>query len=188
LAEYRHTQRRIYKKEKGKNNRRKAAVRYSKKHLRVSRQRNEHALRLARNVCKSNDLVAYEDLRIRNMVKCHNRAKSISDASWYQFRLWLEHFAKKFGKIAVAVPPHNTSQQCCICGKRVPKELKVRIHSCTCGLVLHRDINAAINILLLAKSREGHSQSNALGVGTSTLLGATLVEQVLTMIKESPRL
>jgi putative transposase len=182
-----HAQRRIHKKKKGSNNRRKARARYSKKHLRVSRQRIEHAKRLARHVCKSNDLVAYEDLRIRNMVKCHNRAKSISDASWYQFRLWLEHFALKFGKIACAVPPHNTSQECCICGKKVKKELKERVHSCTCGLVLHRDINAAINILLRAKSREGHSRSNALGDGTSTLLGATLVEQVLSMIKESPR-
>ena len=187
-SDIRHVQRRIYKKKKGSKNRRKARVRYSKKHLRVNRQRNEHAKRRARNVCKSNDLVAYEDLRIRNMIKCHNRAKSISDASWYQFRLWIEHFAKKFGKVAVAVPPYNTSQECCLCNKKVHKDLRERIHTCDCGLVLHRDINAAINILLKAKSREGHSRSNALGDGTSTLLGATLVEQVLSMIKESPRL
>ena len=186
-ADIKQAQRCIYKKEKGKNNRRKARARYSKKHLRVNRQRTEHAKRLARHVCKSNDLVAYEDLRIRNMVKCPTRAKSISDASWYQFRLWIEHFAKKFGKKAIAVPPHNTSQECCICGKKVPKELKVRTHSCTCGLTIHRDINAAINILLLAKSREGHSRSNALGVVASTLVGAILLGQAATLIKESPR-
>src|SRR4028118_2089669 len=114
-----HAQRRIYKKKKGSNNRRKARARYSKKHLRVSRQRIEHASRLARRVCQSNDLIAYEDLNVRNMVKCHNRAKSISDASWYQFRLWIEHFARKFGKVAVAVSPHNTSQECCLCNKKV---------------------------------------------------------------------
>src|ERR671932_169581 len=79
-------QRRIYKKEKGTNNRRKARARFSKKHLRVSRQRTEHAKRLARHVCKSNDLVAYEDLRVSNIVKNHCLASSISDASWYQFR------------------------------------------------------------------------------------------------------
>lgn len=195
--EIKHAQRLIYKKQKGSSNRRKARVRYSKKHLRVSRQRIEHAKRLARNVCQSNDLIAYEDapaacrrldLRIRNMVKCHNRAKSISDASWYQFRLWIEHFASKFGKTAIAVPPHNTSQECCICGQKVKKELKVRIHFCTCGLTIHRDINAAINILLRAKSREGHSQSNALGVAASTLVGAILLGQAATLIKESPRL
>src|ERR671932_629682 len=187
-SDIKHAQRRIYKKEKGSsfgaaslsNNRRKAEKRYSKKHLRVSRQRNEHAKKLARCVVKSNDLVAYEDLRIRNMVKCHNRAKSISDASWYQFRLWIEHFAKKFGKTAIAVPPHNTSQECCICGKKVKKELRERTHSCTCGLIIHRDINAAINILLraksahieLSKSRDGQSRSNALGEVASTLVGA----------------
>jgi putative transposase len=185
-SDIKHAQRRIYKKKKGSSNRRKARASYSRKHLRVSRQRNEHAKRLARNVCKSNDLVAYEDLRIRNMVKCHNRAKSISDASWYQFRLWLEHFAKKFGKTAVSVRPHNTSQDCCICGKKVKKELKVRIHSCTCGLVIHRDINAAINILLRAKSTVGQTGSNALGVAASTLVGAILLGQAATLIKESP--
>src|SRR5919199_6391685 len=167
-----HAQRKIYKKKKGSKGRRKARARYSKKHLRVSRQRNEHAKRLARNVCKSNDLVAYEDLRIRNMVKCHNRAKSISDASWYQFRLWLEHFASKFGKTAIAVAPHNNSQECCLCGKKVKKELRERVHSCTCELTIHRDINAAINILLRAKSRDGQSRSNATGVVASTLVGA----------------
>jgi putative transposase len=191
-----HAQRQIYKKKKGSsfgaaslsNNRRRARKRYSKKHLRVSRQRNEHAKKLARNVCQSNDLIAYEDLMIRNMVKCHNRAKSISDASWYQFRLWIEHFARKFGKTAIAVAPHNTSQECCICGKKVKKELKVRVHSCTCGLTIHRDINAAINILLRAKSRDGQSQSNALGVAASTLVGTILLGQAATLIKESPSL
>ena len=189
-----HAQRQIYKKKKGSSNRRKARKRYSKKHLKVNRQRIEHAKRLARNVCKSNDLVAYEDLRIRHMVKCHNRARSIHDASWYQFRLWLEHFASKFGKTAIAVAPHNTSQECCLCGKKVKKELKERVHRCSCGCVLHRDINAAINILLKArieltrnaKSRDGQSRSNALGVVASTLVGAILLGQATTLIKESP--
>lgn len=180
-----HAQRRIYKKKQGSSNRRKARLAYSKKHLRVSRQRNEHAKRLARNVCQSNDLIAYEDLRIRNMVKCHNQALSISDASWYQFRLWIEHFAKKLGKTAIAVPPHNTSQECCICGQKVKKELRQRVHSCACGLVIHRDINAAINILLLAKSRDGQSQSNATGVVASTLVGAILLGQATTLNVES---
>jgi putative transposase len=180
-----HTQRQIYKKNKGSNNRHKARKRYSKKHLRVTRQRNEHAKRLARNVCQSNDLIAYEDLRIRNMVKCHNRARSISDASWYQFRLWLEHFAKKFGKTAIAVPPHNTSQECCICGEKVKKELRERVHSCGCGLTIHRDINAAINILLRAKSRDGQSRSNPTGVVASTLVGAILLGQATTLNVES---
>jgi len=180
-----HAQRAIYKKVKGSSGRRKARARYSTKHLRVSRQRNEHAKRLARNVCKSNDLVAYEDLRVANMIKNHYLAKSISDASWYQFRQWIEYFATKFGRLAVAVPPQYTSQECSQCKRIVKKSLSTRTHVCLCGLILQRDWNAAINILLKAKSRDGQPRSNATGVGTSTLLGASLVEQVLTMNVES---
>jgi len=183
-----HAQRQIYKKPKGSSNRRKARARFSRKHLRVSRQRNEHAKRLARHVCQSNDLIAYEDLRVSNMLKNHCLAKSINDASWYQFRQWLEYFAAKFGKLAIAVPPHYTSQECSQCKRVVKKSLSTRTHICQCGCILHRDWNAAINILRKAKSRGGHPRSNALGDGTSTLLGENLVGQVLSMIKESPRL
>jgi putative transposase len=152
------------------------------------RQRIEHAKKIARNVCKSNDLVAYEDLRVSNIVKNHCLAKSISDASWYLFRQWIEYFAVKFDKIAIAVAPHYTSQKCSSCGVIVKKSLSTRTHNCSCGSYLHRDTNAAINILNLAKNRGGHPQINATGVEATTLLGASLVEQVLTMNVESPRL
>ena len=184
-SDIKHAQRRIYKKFKGSTGRRKARAKYSRKHLRVSRQREEHAKRLARSVCKSNDLVAYEDLRVANMLKNHCLAKSIADASWYLFRQWIEHFATKFGRLAIAVPPHYTSQQCSQCKVIVKKSLSTRTHVCSCGLILQRDWNAAINILLRAKSRDGQSRSNANGVAASTLLGASLVEQVATMKLES---
>ncbi|WP_414644107.1 zinc ribbon domain-containing protein [Allocoleopsis sp.] len=48
-----------------------------------------------------------------------------------------------------------------MCNKKVPKELEERVHRCSCGLSIHADINAAINMLLRAKSRERHSRSNA---------------------------
>lgn len=181
-----HAQRQIHKKQKGSNNRRKARARYSRKHLRVSRQRNEHAKKLARHVCQSNDLIAYEDLKVSNMLKNHCLAKSISDASWYQFRKWLEYFANKFGKLAIAIPPHYTSQECSQCQRVVKKSFSTRTHICQCGCILHRDWNAALNILRKARSRGGHPRSNVKGVGTSTLLGANLVEQVLTLNLESP--
>ncbi len=184
-SDIKNAQRRIYKKVKGSTGRRKARARYSRKHLRVNRQRTEHAKKLARHVCKSNDLVAYEDLRVANMLKNHCLAKSIADASWYQFRQWLEHFATKFGRLAVAVPPQYTSQECSQCKVIVKKSLSTRTHVCSCGLILQRDWNAAINILRKAVSRDGQSQSNANGVATSTLLGASLVEQVATLKLES---
>ena len=174
-------QRRIYTKEKGKNQRSKARQRYARKHLKVSRQRNEHAKRLARNVNKANALVAYEDLKVKNMIKNHCLAKSINDAAWSNFRQWLEYFAVKFNSEVVAVTPHYTSQKCSDCGAIVKKSLSTRTHKCSCGCELQRDVNAAVNILSLAKqARGGHPQSNATGVGISTLVGENLLEQILT--------
>jgi putative transposase len=141
-----HAQRQIYKKEKGKNQRRKARVRYARKHLKVSRQRNEHSKRLGRCVCKANALVAYEDLNIKGMVKNHCLAKSINDASWSLFRRWLEYFAAKFNSTVVAVNPRMTSQKCSDCGTIVKKSLSTRTHVCSCGCSLQRDVNAAKNI------------------------------------------
>lgn len=184
-SKIKHSQRRIYKKVKGSSGRIKARKLFAKKHLKVSRQRIEHAKRVARCVVKSNDLVAYEDLRVSNMVKNHCLAKSISDAGWYLFRQWVEYFAVKFDKLAVPVPPQYTSQKCSTCGVIVKKSLSTRTHVCSCGCKLHRDTNAAINILNLARARVGHTQSNANGLGTSTLLGENLAKQVTRLKLES---
>jgi putative transposase len=181
-----HAQRQIYKKEKGKNQRRKTRQRYARKHLRVSRQRNEHSKRLGRNASKLNSLVAYEDLNVKGMVKNHCLAKSINDASWSLFRRWLEYFAAKFNSKVIAVNPRMTSQQCSDCGTIVKKSLSTRTHKCSCGCELQRDVNAAKNILNLAKATVGQTGSNATGVGTSTLVGVNLLEQVLTVNVESP--
>ncbi|MDJ0734351.1 MAG: transposase [Nostocaceae cyanobacterium] len=172
-------QRRIYKHKKGSNRRRKSRKVYARKHLRTSRQRKEFVKREALTLVQSNDLVAYENLKVKNMVRNHRFAKSINDAAWSEFRQWLEYFAQKYGRLAIAVKPHNTSQLCSNCGVKVKKQLKVRTHRCSCGCVLQRDVNAAINIL--ERARGGHPQSNAQGVGASTFLGASLVEQVLTV-------
>lgn len=119
-------------------------------------ERKDHAVKLARCVTTSNDVVAYEDLRIKNMVNNHCLAKSINDASWYQFRVWLEYFGKVFKKITVAVPPQGTSQECSSCGTVVKKSLSTRTHVCQCGYILDRDHNAARTILSRGLSTTGH--------------------------------
>ncbi len=149
------------------NNYHKARKKYAIAHLKISRQRKDHAVKLARCVITSNDVVAYEDLRIANMVKNHNLAKSITDAGWYQFRTWLEYFGFKFGKITIAVPPQYTSINCSNCGAKVAKSLSTRTHLCKCGCILDRDENAARNILQSGLSTVGHTGSKAWGDETS---------------------
>ena len=152
-------QRKVSKRKKGSANRRKAIKRLARKHLQISRQRKDFAVKTARCVVRSNDLIAYEDLQVRNMVKNHKLAKSISDASWSMFRDWVEYFGKVFGKVTIAVPPQYTSQNCSTCGITVKKSLSERTHQCShCGTVLDRDHNAALNILAIGLNRVGHSQ------------------------------
>jgi putative transposase len=178
------SQRRVLRKVKGSKNRGKARQILSKRHLKISRQRKDHAVKLARCVVQSNDLIAYEDLRIKNMVKNHCLAQSINDASWYQFRIWIEYFGKVFERVTVAVNPQYTSQECSSCGVVVKKTLSTRTHVCRCGCVMDRDENAARNILSRGLSTAGHvgtfalNASNALGESTSTLAGEILSEQV----------
>jgi putative transposase len=167
-------QRRVSKKHiKGKkqsNRYHKARQTLAKQHLKVSRQREDKARKDALALVRSNDLIAYEDLKIRNMVKNHHLAKSISDASWYQFTQWLQYFAKVHGVVVIAVPPHNTTVDCSCCQALVKKTLSTRTHRCSkCGTVLDRDHNAAKNILakgfkLLAEylnGTVGHTESGA---------------------------
>lgn len=161
-------QKRVSKKfRKGKpqsKNYKKARNKLARKHLKVSRQRKDFAVKLARCVIQSNDVVVYEDLQVRNMVKNHKLAKSISDASWHQFRCWLEYFGKVYGKITIAVPPHWTSQNCSKCGETVVKTLSTRTHECPdCGTVLDRDENAALNILAKGLNTAGHVGISAWG-------------------------
>ncbi len=48
-----------------------------------------------------------KDLNVKGMVRNRHLAKSISDAGWSTFRNWVEYFGLKYGKVTVAVPPHN---------------------------------------------------------------------------------
>ncbi|MEW6493073.1 MAG: transposase [Cyanobacteriota bacterium] len=186
-------QRRVSRKKKGSVNRKKAINRLGRVHLKISRQREEHAKRVARCVIQSNDLVAYEDLRIKNLVRNHCLAKSINDAGWYQFRKWLEYFGVKFGKLTIAVNPAYTSQECSECGTVVKKSLSMRTHACQCGFILDRDWNAAINILKSALGTTGHvgtwiNHPNASGDLVSTVLGESLFQQAGSLNEESPHL
>jgi putative transposase len=99
-------------------------------------------------------------LQTANMLKNHHLAKSISDAGWSTFLSLLVFKAANAGKQAVAVPPAYTSQGCSGCGTLVQKGLSVRWHECpNCGTSLHRDHNAALNILALGKKQNGVGQA-----------------------------
>jgi len=141
--------------QKGSTGRRKVVNRQAKAYQKVRRQRGDFHHKVALQLVRENDTMYLEDLQVANMVRNTHLAKSISDAGWAQFRSILAYKAACAGKRVVAIPAHYTSQQCSGCGALVPKSLSVRTHVCpSCGLVMDRDENAAVNILRAGQARQ----------------------------------
>jgi putative transposase len=160
--------RRLSRKHKHSSNRKKARQALAKQHLKVQRQREDFARKTANALVSSHDLLAYEHLQIRNMVRNRRLAKSIHDAGWGIFLQWLAYYGMVHAIQILAVPPHFTSQKCSECDTIVKKSLSMRTHMCPgCGLVMDRDQNAAKNILEKALSSHrgctgGHSETDGL--------------------------
>jgi len=156
--------RQVSRKKKKSSNRKKARKKLAKAYLKVTRQREDFARKTANTLITSHDLIAYEDLKIRNMVKNRHLAKSIHDAGWGIFLHWVKAYGAMHDIPVIAVPAQYTSQNCSACGTLVKKSLSVRTHMCTgCGVVLDRDLNAALNILSKALERTvGHTGTHGL--------------------------
>jgi putative transposase len=159
-AYLRRCQRRVARRKQGSNRRRKAVKLLAKAHLKVKRQRQDFHHKTALRLVRQYDTVYYEDLQTANLLRNHHLAKSISDVGWGAFLSILVFKAAYAGKQAVAVPPAYTSQACSGCGVLVRKGLSVRWHQCPeCGTSLHRDHNAALNILALGMQESGAGQA-----------------------------
>jgi putative transposase len=128
----------------------------AKQHEQIANQRRDFHCKTAHRLFSRYDAVAVEELEIRNLVKNHHLAKSISDAAWGDFILSCVSKAENAGKHLIKVPPHGTSQKCSGCGDKVKKSLAVRTPICnSCGLVMCRDQNAAINRIRAASALRG---------------------------------
>jgi putative transposase len=144
----RRAQRKTARCKKGSKRRKKAARYVAKLHLKIARQRKDHAHKTSRTYVDRYAVIAVEDLNVCGLVNNHRLAKSISDASWSSFVSILELKAESAGVRVYRVPAHFTSQRCSNCGEIVQKSLSIRTHVCgPCGYIEDRDINASKNIL-----------------------------------------
>ncbi|MFD9063046.1 RNA-guided endonuclease InsQ/TnpB family protein [Kitasatospora purpeofusca] len=151
-------------------NHQKAVQRVGDLHRKVRRQRLDHAHKTALDLVRAHDLIAHEDLRIRNMVKAPapkpdpdrpgaflpNGAaakaglnKSINDAGWGVFLTILTSKAESAGREVIAVDPRNTSRTCPKCGHVAAENRPSQdiFHCVSCGHRAHADTVGAINVL-----------------------------------------
>ena len=144
-------QKQLSRKTIGSSNRNKARIKVARQHEKIANQRNNFLQKLSTQLIKDYDVICLEDLKVKNMVKNHKLAKSISDVSWSEFVRQLKYKADWQHKIIQKIDTYFPSSQLCSnCGYQFTstKDLSVREWVCPqCHTHHDRDENASINIL-----------------------------------------
>ena len=167
-------QQHLARKIKGSNRRNKQRIKVAKIHLKIKNQRTNFLQEVTTALVNNYDVIAIEDLNIKGMVKNHNLAKAISDASWSTFTRMLSYKCDWYGKSLVKIDRwYPSSKLCHCCGYKLDKlDLGTREWTCSnCGSVHHRDLNAAINI-----ERKGYSDLCGLSIEFGCLTKQPSVE------------
>lgn len=143
-------QKSLFRKQKGSNNRNKQRQKVAKVHSRITDSRKDFLHKLTTQLVRENQTIVVEDLVIKNMVKNHKLAQSISDASWGELTRQLTYKCEWYGRELIKIDRwFPSSKRCGNCGHIVNKmPLNIRQWDCPkCGVNHDRDINAAHNIL-----------------------------------------
>jgi len=145
----RRKQRQLSRKCKGSKNRDKARKQLNRLHYKIKCQRHDFTHKASSVITKQYRFVTVEDLNVDGMKKNRSLAKSISDQGWAMFVEQLTYKSKMNGGCVVKIGRFKpSSKTCSVCGNIQLMPLDVRVYECTCGLVMDRDVNAAINIKL----------------------------------------
>lgn len=144
-------QRRLARKMPRSRNRDKQRIRVARVHEHIGNIRKDFLQKLTTRLISENQVIAVEHLQVKNMLRNHKLAKSISDVSWSAFFQMLTYKAAWRGATILKVDTFfPSSQTCSSCGYQYPitKDLSVRDWTCpACGTHHDRDENAAKNIL-----------------------------------------
>jgi len=142
-------QRELSRKQKGSNNRHKQRMKVSNIHAKIRNIRQDFLHKTTNSIAKNYDGVVLENLNIKGMIKNSKLAKAISDVSWFEFRRQLKYKCEWNNKYFVVIDRFEpTTKVCSECGCiKENMTLADRIFECEeCGLMMNRDLNAAINI------------------------------------------
>lgn len=151
----------------------------------VKNRREDYLHKVTSSIVKNHDFVAVESLSSTNLMKNHNLAYAISDASWNTFSTFLKYKGEKYGCVIQHIDRFYASTQLCsTCGEKTGPcgvdELNVREWACSCcGTCHHRDKNAAINILT-------QGLTEYLSATTTGTVGGEDVKHLLSLVNNNP--
>lgn len=145
----------LSRKQKGSQNRKKAKLKLSRLHQKIGNVRKDALHQLTTHLTRRFELIGIEDLNVSGMVKNRCLARSVSDMGFFELRRQLEYKAKQHGGLIHVAPRWFASSKTCSCcnTKREDLPLSVREWTCAvCNTHHNRDINAAMNLKILAVS------------------------------------
>lgn len=145
-------QRQLAHKQKGSRNYEKARIKLAREYEKIANIRKDYLHKISHKIVSENQAIFSEDLNVKGLMKNHRQAKSIGDASWYEFTRQLEYKSAWSVRVYHKVDRFFTSSQLCSsCGFKYEavKTKNLREWRCpNCGAYHDRDVNAAINILI----------------------------------------
>ena len=153
----RRAQQALSRKTKGSKRRAKARERVARIHARIANRRHDALNKLTTMLSRTYSDISIEDLNVAGMVKNRRLAKAVSDASFFELRRQLEYKTAKTGaRLHFVDRWYPSSKTCSNCGSVKAKlSLTERTYKCEhCGLVIDRDLNAAINIMVAGSAPE----------------------------------
>jgi putative transposase len=154
LRQQRRLARAVSRKKRGSTGRRKASARLARHHVRVRDTRQHFLHQVSNQLVKSHDRLVLEDLNITGMVSNRRLARAVGDAAWGELARQITYKQQwRNGQVMVADRWFASSKTCSSCGTlRKDLTLKERTYTCgDCGLVLDRDLNAAVNLAAWAE-------------------------------------
>lgn len=169
-------QRRASRKQKGSANRRKAVAKLARKHLELANLRSDTLHKTTTALVQQYETIVLEDLNVKGMVKNHCLARAISRQAWSEFRQQLKYKTAKHGRgMVLADRFYPSTKTCSGCGAVKPVAMSERIYRCpVCGMVLDRDVNAAINL-----SNLGAGSSDVKPVERGALVGGCIADETI---------
>ncbi|MEG4966442.1 RNA-guided endonuclease TnpB family protein [Microcoleus sp. B6-A1] len=133
----------------GSSNGQKAQVKIARLHRKIANIRKDTLHKLTTLLAKNHGVIVIEDLNVSGMMANHKLAGSVADLGFFEFRRQLTYKCELYGsKLVIADRWFPSSQTCSKCGtKKETLSLSERVFECShCGLVIDRDLNAAINL------------------------------------------